>query len=157
MAGTSGDMWFTGRLRPELPAADMLEALASLVGSVDVGESLSTTQRCDLDARGFTSIGVALTNEECEEMKRRLAVQVDQEGSKAGTELLEKQIDNLVKQGADRKQVLSQEDGVNTLCDLLNKRGLNNDGLFDKCLTHPKCAVKNHVLFTLSVAARNLP
>ena len=57
----------------------------------------------------------------------------------AGSELLEKQIDNLVKQGADRKQVLAQEDGVDTLCDLLNKRRLNHDGLFDKCLTHPKC------------------
>eukprot|EP01043_Picozoa_sp_COSAG02_P050348 COSAG02_NODE_5167_length_4576_cov_8.229171_2_plen_153_part_00 len=138
-------MWFTGRLRSELPAADMLEALASLVGPADVqaGESLlSAAERDDLDTRGFTSIGSALTDAECEEMKRRLAVQVDHEGPMAGAELLEKQIENLVKQGADRKQVLSQENGVDTLCDLLNKRRLNNDGLFDKCLTHPKCDSK---------------
>ena len=86
----------------------------------------------------FVSDEAIFTAAECEEMKQRLAAQIDREGPKAGTELLEKQIDNLVKQGADRKQVLSQEDGVDTLCDLPNKIGLNYDGLFDKCLTHPK-------------------
>ena len=136
MAGTSRDMWFTGRLRPELPEGEMLDALATL--GADAASLLTAAERFDLDKRGFTSIGLALTHKECEEMKRRLVAQLELEGAKAGTELLEKQINNLVKQGADRKQVLSQEDGVNTLCDLPNKPRLNHDGLFDKCLTHPK-------------------
>jgi hypothetical protein len=155
MAGTPGDMWFTGRLEPELPAHKMLDALAAL--GADSPSLLGESERSALDTRGFTGIGPVLTPAQCERMKQRLAAQVELEGPRAGTELLEKQIDNLVKQGADRKQVLSQEDGVNTLCDLPNKASLNHDGLFDTCFTHPKYALQLPRGGCPAAAARYVP
>ena len=94
----------------------MLESLSLLGACSSAGSLLSDAECTKIDTTGYVNIGPVLSSGQCEEMKLRLEGQLAEEGAEAGTELLHKQIENLVKQGADREQVLSQEQGVQTLC-----------------------------------------
>ena len=112
--------------RPVLPDGVVLAALEE-IGANPV-QQLTAQERQELDINGFVCIGQVLTDEQCDEMRRRLDAQLVLEGDTAGGEV-------------------HQQEGADRLSDLNNKPGLNHDGLFDVPLTHPKVlAAMRHVL-----------
>lgn len=100
-----------------------LPAMNSMLKSLGVHDDmLSNTEKALLDQQGYLSLGVLLNADQLNMIRRRLQQLLDEEGERAGAELLDSPyIRHPKEEGADR------------LADLVNK-----DTLFSIFYTHPR-------------------
>jgi hypothetical protein len=122
-----------------LSTEDMVAALAAL--GADPASALTPAERDQLASQGFLNLGQLLTRTQCEEAKRRIHAQIALEKAEGGDV-------NGFGVGGDPT-------GAERLGNLLNK--INDDGLFDVCVTNPRllAAMRLHLGDSFKLSSLN--